>query len=45
MRRFQLIGPPTILFFGPDGKERSGFRVVGFMNAEDFYNHLLAVLN
>ncbi len=33
---FDLLGPPAILFFGPDGKERKGYRVVGFMNAGEF---------
>ena len=31
-----LFGPPAILFFGPDGRERRELRVVGFMNAGDF---------
>lgn len=34
-----LIGPPAILFFGPDGKERRNYRVVGFMTAEQFRAH------
>lgn len=34
-----LIGPPAILFFGPDGKERRNYRIVGFMNAEQFRAH------
>ena len=31
-----LFGPPAILFFGPDGRERRELRVVGFMNAGEF---------
>ena len=31
-----LFGPPAILFFGPDGRERRELRVVGFMKAGDF---------
>jgi thiol:disulfide interchange protein DsbD len=38
--RFGLIGPPATLFFGADGQERKDFRVIGYMNAEDFLNHL-----
>ena len=38
--RFELIGPPAILFFGPDGREREPFRVVGYKNAADFLQHL-----
>ena len=36
LRRFAIFGPPTIAFYGPDGAERAGFRVVGFMKAEEF---------
>lgn len=40
LRHFQLIGPPSILFFGDDGEERSAYRVVGFMDAQTFHAHL-----
>jgi thiol:disulfide interchange protein DsbD len=33
---FGMPGPPAIMFFGPDGGERRGYRVVGFMPAEEF---------
>jgi thiol:disulfide interchange protein DsbD len=33
---FDIVGPPTIAFYGADGKERKRFRVVGFMKAEEF---------
>ena len=36
LAEFGLFGPPAILFFGPDGRERRELRVVGFMNAGDF---------
>ena len=39
LRAFGLFGPPAILFFGADGKERPRFRVVGFINAQDFRAH------
>ena len=39
LRAFGLFGPPAILFFGEDGKERPRFRVVGFVNAQDFHAH------
>ncbi len=29
----RIVGPPTIAFYGADGKERRNFRVVGFMEA------------
>ena len=34
--RFNIFGPPAILFFGPDGRERPNYRVVGFMKAQRF---------
>jgi thiol:disulfide interchange protein DsbD len=40
LRRFGVFGPPTIIFFGPDGVQRQGFEVVGFMDAEDFAAHV-----
>jgi thiol:disulfide interchange protein DsbD len=36
MKRFDIIGPPTIAFYGADGHERAPYRVVGFMKAPDF---------
>ncbi|MBL8465947.1 MAG: protein-disulfide reductase DsbD [Thauera sp.] len=36
LKRFGLFGPPGILFFDDQGKEREGMRVVGFMKAEPF---------
>ncbi len=44
LRHFGLIGPPAILFFGPDGQERHDHRVIGFMDAEAFSNHLTEAL-
>lgn len=40
LRHFGVFGPPTIIFFGPDGLQRQGFEVVGFMKAEDFAEHV-----
>jgi thiol:disulfide interchange protein DsbD len=36
LRHFGIIGPPTIAFYGPDGEERSQYRVVGYMKADAF---------
>ena len=36
LKRFGLFGPPGIIFFDGEGKEREGLRVVGFMKAEPF---------
>ncbi|MBV7480906.1 protein-disulfide reductase DsbD [Pseudomonas sp. PDM31] len=34
--RYQLFGPPALMFFGKDGVERSDVRVIGEINATDF---------
>jgi thiol:disulfide interchange protein DsbD len=40
LQRFGILGPPTIVFFGPDGLERPQFRVVGFKPANEFRAHV-----
>lgn len=40
LKRFELFGPPAILFFEPTGAERRDHRVVGFLNADQFLRHL-----
>lgn len=40
LQHFGLFGPPAILFFGPDGRERKPFRLVGFKGPEEFLTHL-----
>jgi len=45
LRHFGIFGPPTIAFYGADGRERAAYRVVGFMNAEDFAARTLAALH
>jgi thiol:disulfide interchange protein DsbD len=37
---FGLPGPPSIMFYGRDGRERRNYRVVGFMAADDFASHV-----
>lgn len=44
LKRYQLIGPPATLFFGLDGQEKTAFRVVGYMEAERFLQHLQQAL-
>ena len=36
MKRLGVLGPPAILFFGPDREERRRYRTVGFKDASDF---------
>jgi thiol:disulfide interchange protein DsbD len=40
LKYFDIFGPPTIVFFNTSGIERSGYRVVGFMPADDFSRHV-----
>ncbi len=42
MQRFGIVGPPTIIFFGSDGREAAEFRLVGFKGAEEFAEHVAA---
>jgi thiol:disulfide interchange protein DsbD len=36
LKRFELFGPPGIIFFDAQGRERDGLRVVGFMGSDEF---------
>jgi thiol:disulfide interchange protein DsbD len=38
--RFGLHGPPAMLFFDATGTERRGYRLVGFVPADEFSAHL-----
>jgi len=40
LKRYQLFGPPGILFFGNDGRLIEDANVVGYQNAERFLNTL-----
>lgn len=40
MRAHQVLGPPTLLLIGPDGKERRGGRIVGELGAGAFLARL-----
>lgn len=44
-KHFGIIGPPSIMFFDTDGKERRNYRVVGYMPAEQFSQHVKQALN
>jgi thioredoxin:protein disulfide reductase len=43
-QRFNIFGPPAIIFFAPSGQELTGFRLVGFMSAQQFEQHLTQIL-
>jgi thioredoxin:protein disulfide reductase len=36
LQRYELFGPPAILFFDKQGKELKDFRVIGYQNPEQF---------
>jgi thiol:disulfide interchange protein DsbD len=40
LQHFGILGPPTIVFFDANGKERPEFRVVGFKKADEFRPHI-----
>jgi thiol:disulfide interchange protein DsbD len=40
MRHFGIFGPPTTAFYGPAGNECRNYRLVGFVAAEPFREHL-----
>ena len=44
LSRFGVFGPPTIIFFGPDGEQRHGYEVVGYMKAAAFAKHVRQAL-
>lgn len=43
LAKFNLVGPPAIVFFGPDSQERSAQRVVGYQDSEAFLETLKQV--
>ncbi len=40
LKEFDLFGPPGIIFYDADGNEMPAARLVGFMPADKFSNHL-----
>ena len=40
LQHFGILGPPTIVFFGADGRERSDYRIVGYKPAAEFRDHV-----
>ena len=43
MQAFNIFGPPGIMFFDKNGNHLKKFDIIGFKNAEEFYNILEAV--
>ena len=44
MAKYDVIGPPAILFFDRQGKELPGYRLIGYFEADEFAAHLRKVL-
>ena len=44
LERFQLFGPPAILFFGTDARELQEYRLIGYVKPEQFLQHLAKLL-
>jgi thiol:disulfide interchange protein DsbD len=40
LKRWGVMGPPTLILVGPDGTERRDLRVVGEVSAADFLARL-----
>ena len=45
LQHFDIFGPPTIIFFDENGQERTNYRVVGFMPADEFSAHVVAAFD
>ena len=39
-KHFNIIGPPSIMFFNKEGQELKNFRVIGYQPAEQFAQHI-----
>ncbi|OQW94634.1 MAG: hypothetical protein BWK79_05230 [Beggiatoa sp. IS2] len=39
-QHFDLFAPPVLLFFSPQGEEQRQYRIVGFISAKEFRQHL-----
>jgi thioredoxin:protein disulfide reductase len=45
LKRFSLFGPPAILFFNQDSEEIKSHRLVGFIKAKPFVEHITQALS
>lgn len=44
LSRFNLFGPPGIIFFNAEGQEVDGIRVIGFQDADKFLKSLERII-
>ncbi|MEY4210037.1 MAG: hypothetical protein RLZ92_416, partial [Pseudomonadota bacterium] len=40
LKRFNLVGPPGIMFYGTDGQEKTANRVIGYQDPAKFLSTL-----
>ncbi|HDT12226.1 MAG TPA: hypothetical protein ENO01_01065, partial [Candidatus Marinimicrobia bacterium] len=40
IKKYNILGFPTVVFIGPDGIERKNFRLLGYENPGNFLNRL-----
>jgi thiol:disulfide interchange protein DsbD len=45
LKHFGVFGPPSIMFFGPEGEERRPFRLVGYLGPQEFTDHVAQALH
>ena len=45
MMKFELYGPPAIIFFNKNAEERKPYRLVGFVAADKFIAHIKEAIN
>lgn len=43
LQKYELFGPPAVLFFGADAEEKRAYRLVGFINADEFVDHINSI--
>jgi thiol:disulfide interchange protein DsbD len=43
LQRFKSFGPPTIAFFDRSGFERANYKLVGFVPADKFREHVTSL--
>ena len=44
LKKYGLVGPPSILFFDKNGSEQRNFRLVGFLDADKFKAHIAKLI-
>ena len=43
LKRYDVKGVPTVVFIGPDGRERDDLRLVDFLPADQFKDRMTAL--